>query len=153
MNDIIALLQISEIDVEQRTRGLRMFGLETARPLNLVAAKYFGIGQYDQTGTVRNKSTAQCAELRYQPIGRRKILEAVFFADFFEPLPFAFVIADHLHRITLPRPTMKLCEKLTTLRLRDLWIGRLLDDRPIGIQTPEIQLHPSADWLVPSPGG
>ena len=48
MHDVIAVVEIGEVDVEQRARGLRVRRLEPARALDFVASEYFSIGDDDE---------------------------------------------------------------------------------------------------------
>ena len=48
MHDVIAFLQIGEIDVQQRTRGLRVRRFEPARTLHFVAAENLRVGDDDE---------------------------------------------------------------------------------------------------------
>ena len=63
MNDVVALLQVGEINVQRRARRLRVRRFEPARPLHLVAPKDFRVGDDDQLGLVAEKAAGQRAEM------------------------------------------------------------------------------------------
>ena len=61
MHDEIAFLQIREINVQRRTRGLGVRRFEPARALDFVAAKNLRIGDDHEFGFVAKKTASESA--------------------------------------------------------------------------------------------
>src|SRR5258708_37235528 len=64
VHDVVALLQVGEVNVKQGAGSLGVARFQPPGTLDFVAAKDFGIGDYDQAGAVRNKTTAKRADGR-----------------------------------------------------------------------------------------
>src|SRR5204863_10142222 len=92
MHHIVALLQFSKINVQQRTRGLRMRRLEPARTLHFVTAKDLGIGHNDEFGRLAKKPARQSPEV--QPRQKLRLFsKPIFGPNLLEALPLALVVA------------------------------------------------------------
>ena len=63
MHHEIAFLEFGEINVERRTGGLRVGGLEPARLLALITAEDFRVGDDNHLGFVTDEATRERAEL------------------------------------------------------------------------------------------
>ena len=64
MHDVIALLQIGEIDVEKRARGLGVRRLQTTRALDLVTAENLRVGDHHQICRFTAKAPRQRTQMR-----------------------------------------------------------------------------------------
>src|SRR5204863_5655463 len=62
-------------------------------------------------------------------VQRRCVAETVFPPNLFETLPFAVVVAEHMHDVVLARPAMELREKFFPLRLGNVRFGWAVADR------------------------
>src|SRR5205085_9175627 len=91
MDHVIALLQIGEINIQQRTRSLRVARFQPARTLHFVAPKDFSIRHNHQTSRLRDKPAAERPDRCQNLLTRRIILETVLAANFLESLPLALV--------------------------------------------------------------
>lgn len=126
VNDQVALLQIRKINVEGGARGQRMGRFQSARALNLVAAKNLGVGRDDQFQFVADEAARQRAEVNFEAILRG---EPVFLPNFLEALALAVVVAENVEGEALPQPAMQLNEKFAPLRLGDLRVEGALGQR------------------------
>ncbi len=61
VDDVVALLQLREINVQGRTRRLRVRRFEAARALHLVTPKDLGVGDHDQPGLIAKEAAGQRA--------------------------------------------------------------------------------------------
>ena len=126
MHDQIAFLQIREIDVERRARGLRMGIFLPARALDFVAPKNFRIGDNDDFCRVANKSASERTDLNHQFFFDAKTM---FLPDFFKALAFAIVVAKNVDEKILSQPAMQLLKKFAALRLGNLRFRRAFRQR------------------------
>ena len=113
MDDVIALLQFGKIDVQQRPARSRVRRFQPARALHFVTPKNLRVRDHDQFGRFKKKTARERAQPDVQSAW---ISQAVFPPNFLETLPFAIVVAEKAHFITLARPAMQLLEKLFALR-------------------------------------
>ena len=131
VNHVIALLELREINVQRRARGLRVRRFEPARTLHLVTPEYFRVGHDDQFGFLVNKSATERAQMHQEP---GIAIKSVIFPDFLEPLPLAVVVAKNMDGKALTRPPVKLREKFATLRFGNLRLGSTRTKRTEGVE-------------------
>src|SRR6185437_6690357 len=130
MHDEIAVVQVGEINVECRARGLCMGRFLSAWSLDFVTAKNFRICDDDQFRFVANKAAGEGTDLNLGcgvvSVSRlvepqvRLYGETMFFPDFFKALAFAVVVAENMNGVILSQPAMDLGEEFTALRFGDL---------------------------------
>ena len=163
VNDIVALLQLGEINVQGRTRRLRVRRLEAARPLHLVTPEDLGVGDDDQPGLVAEEAAGQSAEVSAKSEGRSPKAESrslrlrfarielwslrvrsflhqpVFLPNLGEALPLAVVVAEDVDRVALAQPAVQLGEELAPLRLGHLRLRGALRQRTESLQALEVR--------------
>src|SRR6185503_13202462 len=124
MQDEITVVQISKINVERGTRGLRMGRFLAARTLDFVTAKNFCIRHHDQFRFVTNEAAGEGADLDGGdialrcPVGaarRPYLIKTMFLPDFLEALAFAVVVAENMNGVILSQPAVDLGEKFAAL--------------------------------------
>src|SRR5262249_11975156 len=108
MHHIVTFLHLREINIKRGTTGNGVRRFQSARPLDLVPAKNFRVSDDGKFCIVAKKSPRKRTQMTHRRDRCvRRLIEAVFAPDFLEPLPLAFVIADHVHRVRLAKPAMQ----------------------------------------------
>src|SRR5262245_28368073 len=102
MNYVIAVFQLGEINVEGRTRRLRMRRFQPARTLHLVTAENLRVGDDNQLAFVIKKAACQSANVERGSFRT----QAIFLPNLSESLAFAIVIAKDVHCVILTQPSM-----------------------------------------------
>ena len=83
MHHQIALLQVREINVQRRARGLGMRRFQSARPLDLVTPEDFRVGDHDELRLVADESAGERAEVKLRASqAARRGGQTQFFPDF-----------------------------------------------------------------------
>ena len=105
MDYVIALLKVSEVNVQGRARCLRVRRFEPARSLDLVAPEDLGIRDDYNPCRVRYETTRERSQVslgfRVEGSGVRAG-KSEFFPNLVETLPLAIVVEKDVNRIILP---------------------------------------------------
>ena len=104
--------------------------------MDFVAAKNLGVGNDDKLRGFADKTASQRTDVENR-LGRRIRSEAIFRPDLSETLALAFVVADNVHLVALPKPAMQLIEELAALRFGDLDFRRAIHLRTERFEAPE----------------
>ncbi len=143
VNDVIAVIEIGEVDVQGRAACLSVRGFQPARLLNFVSAENLGIGYYHQLFRLIDKAAMKNPEIDLE-LARARFgdwLQAVILLNFSEAPPLTVVIAKDMNRITLPDPPMQLRNKFAALRLGYLRIRNTFSQGAKSIQGIERKLN------------
>ena len=133
VDDVVAFLELGEVDLEDGADCGGVAGLESAWALDLVAAINLGVGDDHKTGIRNEESAVEDADMAMRGWQR----EPEFGPEFLESLTFAFVAAEHVDLVFLTGPAVELLEELASLGLGDLRVREGGADGAVGIEARE----------------